>query len=85
MAAARAPRPHAAHRRWPLAERRRLVELTLRPGASARAIADEHGVHQNTLGVWKRRTSVEMWCRFIRLLVQAWRLCTLVTCGPKML
>jgi transposase-like protein len=47
--AARVPRPHASHRRWPLAEKRRLVELTLRPGASARAVADEHGVHQNTL------------------------------------
>jgi transposase-like protein len=52
--AARVPRPHASHRRWPLAEKRRLVELTLQPGASARAVADEHGVHQNTLGIWKR-------------------------------
>jgi transposase-like protein len=55
MAAARVPRPHASYRRWPLAEKLRLVELALRPGASARAIADEHGVHQNTVGVWRRQ------------------------------
>jgi len=54
MAAAKGPRPQISHRRWPFAEKRRLVELTLRPGASARAIAEEYGVHQNTLGIWKR-------------------------------
>lgn len=54
MAVAKAPRPQVSHRHWPVAEKRRLVELTLRPGASARAVADEHGVHQNTLGLWKK-------------------------------
>lgn len=54
MAAARAPRPPVAHRRRSLAEKRHLVELALRPGASARAVALDHGVHQNTLGIWKR-------------------------------
>lgn len=54
MAVAEAPRPQIARRRRSLAEKRHLVELTLRPGASARAVALEHGVHQNTLGIWKR-------------------------------
>lgn len=44
----RAPRRHRAQ-----AERRRLVELTLRAGASLRAIACEHGVHPNSLRRWK--------------------------------
>jgi transposase-like protein len=53
MAAAKAPKQRAAYRRWPLAEKRRIVELTLVAGASARAIAREHGVHPNSLCHWK--------------------------------
>ena len=54
MAAVKTARPQTPRRQRSLAEKRHLVELTLRPGASARAVALEHGVHQNTLGVWKK-------------------------------
>jgi transposase len=51
--AARAPKQRAPHRRRPLAEKRRLVELTLQPGSSLGAIAREHGVYPNSLRQWK--------------------------------
>jgi transposase-like protein len=51
--AAKAPKQRAAHRRLPSAEKRRLVELTLRPGSSPGAIARERGVHPNSLRRWK--------------------------------
>jgi len=51
--AARAPKQRAPRRRWPPAEKRRLVELTLRPGSSLGAIAREHGVYPNSLRQWK--------------------------------
>ena len=54
MAVAKASRPQTVRRRRSLAEKRHLVELTLRPGATVRAVALEQGVHQNTLGIWKR-------------------------------
>ena len=41
------------HRRLPLSEKRRIVELTLRAGASVRAIAREHGVNRNSLYQWQ--------------------------------
>lgn len=53
MAAAKAPKQRAPYRRWPLAEKRRIVELTLAIGASARAIAREHGLHPNSLCQWR--------------------------------
>jgi transposase-like protein len=53
MAATKAPTQRAPRRRWPLAEKRRIVELTLGEGASVLAIAREHGVHPNSLGQWK--------------------------------
>ena len=53
MAAIPAPKQRAPRRRWPRAEKRRIVELTLREGASVLTIAREHGVHPNTLGQWK--------------------------------
>jgi transposase-like protein len=40
-------------RRWPLAEKRRIVELTLREGASISAIAREHGLHPTCLSHWR--------------------------------
>lgn len=40
-------------RRLPLAEKRRIVELTLRAGASVRAIAREHDVNRNSLYQWQ--------------------------------
>jgi transposase-like protein len=43
----------ATKRRWPLSEKRRIVELTQREGASLLAIAREHGAHPNSLRNWK--------------------------------
>jgi transposase-like protein len=51
--AARAPKQRAPRRRWPPAEKRRLVELTLQPGSSLGAIARGHGVYPNSLRQWK--------------------------------
>jgi transposase-like protein len=53
MAATSAPKQRAQRRSWPPAEKRRIVELTLREGASIPGIAREHGVHPNSLGQWK--------------------------------
>jgi transposase-like protein len=41
------------HRRHPFPEKRRIVELALREGASIEAIAREQGVHSNTIRQWK--------------------------------
>ena len=54
MAATKAPRERAPHRHWSMAEKRRIVELALRPGASLVAIAREHDVNPNNLYRWKR-------------------------------
>jgi len=40
-------------RRWTIGEKRRIVELTLRKGASVRAIAREQGVNRNSLYQWQ--------------------------------
>jgi transposase-like protein len=40
-------------RRWPLAEKRRIVELTLQKGASIRAIALQEGVQRTSLCNWR--------------------------------
>ena len=60
MAAAKAPKPRAPRRRWPFAEKRRIVGLTLRAGVSIRAIRARAGraSHQpvpleNPLSCWK--------------------------------
>jgi transposase-like protein len=55
IVASNTSKQQGARRRWPLSEKRRLVELTLRKGVSRQAIALEHGVHPNTLADWKRR------------------------------
>ena len=54
MAAAKARQPRAPRHRQPLAEKRRVVELTLGTGASVDAIAREHNVHPNSLYQWRR-------------------------------
>jgi len=41
-------------RRWPLEQKRRIVEATLAPGASIAQIAREHGVNANQLHAWRR-------------------------------
>jgi len=53
MAVSHAPNRRAPHCRLPLSEKRRLVELTLREGASVRAIAREHGINRNSLYQWQ--------------------------------
>ena len=55
MVAAVAPHQGASRRLWPVFEKRRIVELTMREGASIRAIAREHGVHPTSLSHWRRR------------------------------
>ena len=41
-------------RRWPLTEKRRIVELSLRDGASVSEIARAHGMHPTSLCHWRR-------------------------------
>jgi transposase-like protein len=53
VAAPKGSKQRAPRRRWPLSEKRRIVELTLRPGASLSAIAIEHGVSRTGLCNWK--------------------------------
>jgi transposase-like protein len=53
MAATPASKQRAPRRSWPPTEKRRIVELTLREGASLLTIAREHGVHPNSVGQWK--------------------------------
>jgi transposase len=55
MAGAKAPKQRRPYRRWPISEQRRIVELTLSPGASARAIAREYGISPNCLSRWRAR------------------------------
>ncbi len=53
MAGAKAPKQRRPYHRWPISEQRRIVELTLSPGASARAIAREYGISPNSLSRWR--------------------------------
>jgi len=55
MAGARAQNRRTSRRRWPESERRRIVELSLRDGASIREVAREHGVSQTSLCRWRAR------------------------------
>ena len=41
-------------RSWPVAEKRRIVQLTLAPGASVARVARAHGVNANQVFVWRR-------------------------------
>ena len=49
MPGSKAPKQRSERRRWPIAEKRRIVELTLREGVSTRAIAREQGVNPTSL------------------------------------
>jgi transposase-like protein len=53
MAASETEEHRAPRRQWSLAEKRRIVELTLVAGASTRSIAIEQGVHPTSLSHWK--------------------------------
>ena len=53
MIASRAGEPPATARHWPISEKRRIVELTMRAGASISKIARTHGVHPTSLSHWR--------------------------------
>ncbi len=53
MAVSKVPEQRRPHRRLPLSEKRRIVELTLREDASVRAIAREQGVNRNSVYHWQ--------------------------------
>ena len=53
MSESEAPRHAARGRRWPTVEKRRIVELTMRKGASISKIALAHGVHATSLSHWR--------------------------------
>ena len=53
MAATQSPKQRALRRSWSPAEKRRIVELTLRASVSVLAIAREHGVRPNSLHRWR--------------------------------
>ena len=42
-------------RRWPVGEKRRIVEQTLKPGASVARVALEHGINANQVFSWRRQ------------------------------
>jgi transposase-like protein len=54
MAATESSTQRAQRSRLPAAEKRRIVELTQRPGASVPAIAREQGLNPNSLYRWTR-------------------------------
>ncbi len=54
MAVTKARKVRVPRRKWATAEKRRIVELTLRPGTSVGAVAREQDVNPNTLYRWKR-------------------------------
>ena len=54
MAAARVAKAGVPRRHWPLAEKRRIVELTLSAGASVAEIARSHALHPNIVHQWRR-------------------------------
>ena len=53
MASSEASNHGSAARSWPVAEKRRIVELTLREGASISEIARAHGLHYNSVSRWR--------------------------------
>jgi transposase-like protein len=53
MSASEVSRHAARGRRWPTVEKRRIVELTLREGASISEIALAHGIHATSLSHWR--------------------------------
>lgn len=53
MPGSKAPKQRSPRRRWPVADKRRIVELTLREGVSTRAIAREERVNPTSLCHWK--------------------------------
>jgi transposase len=45
----------AQRRRWPVGEKCRIVEQTLKPGASVARVALAHGVNANQVFSWRRQ------------------------------
>src|SRR5271166_4229269 len=44
-----------SRRSWPVSEKRRIVQLTLAPGASVARVARAHGVNANQVFAWRRQ------------------------------
>ena len=53
MSSAFAPMPSTPKRIWSIAEKRRVVELTMRKGVSVRSIAKQHQIHPPILSTWR--------------------------------
>lgn len=53
MAVSKAPKQRLPYRRVPIAEKRRIVELTLREGVCISAIAREYGVNRHSVYQWQ--------------------------------
>ena len=53
MASREGPNPSSTKRSRSIAEKRRIVELTLREGVSLSEIARAHGIHYNSLSHWR--------------------------------
>ena len=52
-------------RRWTTAEKSRLVEETLAPGAIITEVARRHGVHPNLLHSWRRQARTDVLARAV--------------------
>ena len=48
-------RRESQRRRWPVGEKCRIVEQTLKPGASVALVARAHGVNANQVFSWRRQ------------------------------
>jgi transposase len=70
-------------RRWSAAEKRRLVEVTLEPGASVSAVAREAGVHPSQLWGWRRqmRSATPVSFAPVRVAEETSSTVTLAGCG----
>jgi transposase-like protein len=53
MRGSKAQSQHAPRRRWPASEKCRIVELTLRDGASVGAVAREFGINRTIVSHWR--------------------------------
>lgn len=54
MSGSKVSQPRPPRRQWPSAEKRRIVELTLRAGTSVGAVARKYGVDPTSLSHWRR-------------------------------
>jgi transposase len=55
-------RGRGSRRSWSLAEKQRIVEEAIRPGASVADVARRHGLNANLIFTWKRATGAASAC-----------------------